>query len=346
VRTLVAGWFSFKDGHATAGDLLSRDVACDWLNRSNVPFDVALAPPFQGGVDLLSVDSKLYSQVLFVCGPFQQGELEAQWLGRFAHCRLLGLNLSMELPLDQWNPFDFLIERDSTANANPDLVFLAPQRPVPVAGICLVEPYPGAMVDRANAAIQQLTASRNLSRVSIDTRLDVNSAGLRNSSEIESLIARMDVLITTRLHGMVLALKNGVPVIAIDPVAGGAKIQRQAQTIGWPVIFNVDTVNDQALRSALDYCLTDRARAEARQCAQHAVTCVETLRDRFVRTLLQPHELNHRFQARLASPAANSWIASRLPKNPAASTTASPEAEPRKSIAHRIARLWRGTRRD
>jgi hypothetical protein len=292
------------------------------------------------------VDPNLYSQVLFVCGPFQQGELEARLLDRFAHCRLLGLNLSMELPLDQWNPFDFLIERDSTAAANPDLVFLARQNQAPIVGICLVEPYPGARVDHANAAIQRLTAGRTMSQVSIDTRLDVNSAGLRNPDEIESLIARMDVLITTRLHGMVLALKNGVPVIVIDPMAGGAKIQRQAQTIGWPIIFNVDTVTDEALRVALDYCLTDDARTEARQCGRHAVSLVEALRERFVQTLKQPDELDRRFQTRLNSTADRNWMAPHFPVNPADSTPATPESEPGKSIARRIARLLGGTRRD
>ena len=49
---------------------------------------------------------------------------------------------------------------------------------------------------------------------------------LRTAEEVESLIARMDVVLTTRLHGLVLALKHGVPVVAIDPIAGGAKLRR------------------------------------------------------------------------------------------------------------------------
>ena len=71
-------------------------------------------------------------------------------------------------------------------------------------------------------------------RVKIDTRLDTNQTGLRTPAEVESVIRKMDVVMTTRLHGLVLAIKNGVPVIAIDPVAGGAKIKRQAESIDWP----------------------------------------------------------------------------------------------------------------
>jgi hypothetical protein len=51
MKTLVAGWFSFEQMGATAGDLMARDLACDWLERAGHSYDVALAPPFSGGVD-------------------------------------------------------------------------------------------------------------------------------------------------------------------------------------------------------------------------------------------------------------------------------------------------------
>jgi len=38
------------------------------------------------------------------------------------------------------------------------------------------------------------------------------------------------------LHGLVLALKNGIPVLAVDPVAGGAKVAAQAAAWDWPVL--------------------------------------------------------------------------------------------------------------
>jgi hypothetical protein len=105
-------------------------------------------------------------------------------------------------------------------------------------------------------------------------------------------------------------------------------------------------VTDQALRVALDYCLTDDARKEARHCSRHAVTSVEALRERFVQTLKQPDELDRRFQTRLNSTSDRSWMASHVPVNPGDSTTATPESESGKSIARRIARLLGGTRRD
>ena len=76
MKTLVAGWFSFEEGHATAGDLLARDVACRWLAEAGQQFDVALAAPFSGGVDWRQVDPHDYLQIVFVCGPFHRSKLE------------------------------------------------------------------------------------------------------------------------------------------------------------------------------------------------------------------------------------------------------------------------------
>ena len=289
-KTLLAGWFSFEMRGATAGDLLAADLAGEWLERANCSYDIALAPPFRGGVDWRSVDPESYSNVVFVCGPLRENyEPAPELLSRFADCYKIGLNLSMFTPLDKWNPFDFLLERDSSVDARPDVVFLSRQTPVPVVGVVLVEPYEEGETKIANAAVHRLVTSREMSVVNIDTRLDINSTGLRSSAEIESLIARTDVVVTTRLHGMVLALKNGIPAVAIDSELGGAKIRRQAETIGWPVVFNVDDLTDERLQEAFKYCLTEDARVKVRECSERAMKTVEGVRDEFISVLSRPN---------------------------------------------------------
>lgn len=285
MKTLVVGWFSFKEGHATAGDLLAGELVCDWLDRFSCPYNIAVDPPFGGGINWRLTNPKDYSHVVFVCGPFQQGELEAQFFTHFTGCHIMGLDLTMLVPLDQWNPFDFLIERDSSVSAHPDITFLSPRKLVPIVGICLVEPYETGLTEVANAAIHRLISSREISIVEIDTRLDTNITGLRTPAEIESLLARMDVVITTRLHGTVLALKNGVPTISIDPEAGGAKIVRQAETIGWPVVFVGDSLTDAELQKAFDYCLTEEAKEKVKECCERATRMVEEIGDEFIKEL-------------------------------------------------------------
>jgi hypothetical protein len=283
LRVLVAGWFSFSSGHATAGDLLARDLACAWLTNAGLAHDVALAPPFPGGLNWRDTRAADYSHVVFVCGPFQRRPgVEEPFLAHFADCRLIGLNLSMLVPLDVWNPFDVLFERDSSASARPDMVFLSREPLVPVVGRCLVEPYEPSYWAVANEAIARLLTTRDAAVVEIDTRLDVNSTGLRTPAAIESLIARVDLLVTTRLHGLVLAIKHGVPVIAIDPMGDGAKILRQAATIAWPVVFAADRLDDAELQRAFDYCRTEDAKTTALACKAKATQLLAALPSTFV----------------------------------------------------------------
>ena len=286
MKTLVAGWFSFEQMGASAGDLLARDVACEWLERAGRSYEIALAPPFEGGVDWRAADPAEYAEVLFVCGPVGNGPPLVEFLERFRGRRLIGLNVTMLDRIETWNPFDVLYERDSSATTRPDLAFLARAEHVPVVGVVLIDAQPeygeGDLHDPAHRAIDELLATRAGAAVRIDTRLDANATGLRTPAEIESLIARMDVVVTTRLHGLVLALKNGVPALAVDSVAGGAKVSRQAESVGWPIVLRADALDGESLRQAFDHCLTGSARDSAAACARRAATILEALRDDFV----------------------------------------------------------------
>jgi hypothetical protein len=286
MRTLIAGWFSYDQMGATAGDLLALGLVREWLKAAQHDYDIALAAQFPGGVDWRLVDPTRYSHVVFVCGPFLNRRIEREFLDRFKMCRLVGLNLSMLEPLELWNPFDLLWERDSSVSCRPDITYLSTQHLVPVVGCLLVHPQPEygqrAMHETINEAVGRLLASSELAVVPIDTRLDTNRSDLRNPAEIESLIARMDAVVTTRLHGMVLALKNGVPALAIDPISGGAKLKRQADAAGWRVAFAPEDVSDKILTDALDYCLTEQAKTAARQCAARARETIRHVQDEFI----------------------------------------------------------------
>ncbi|MBA2360241.1 MAG: polysaccharide pyruvyl transferase family protein [Actinobacteria bacterium] len=285
-RTLVVGWFSFDQMGATAGDLLARDIVRGWLEDAGHRVDIAVAPPFSGGVDWREVDSHAYSHVVFVCGPFGNGPPVDELLERFSGVPLIGVDLTMLEPLEAWNPFQLLLERDSSRAVRPDLAFLAEPDPVPVVGLVLIgkQPEYGDRDQNQAAAdlLRRLLGRRAAAVVPIDTRLDENATGLRTPSEIESLIGRMDVVATTRLHGLVLALKQGVPAVVIDPVAGGGKIMRQAEVIGWERAFRVDEVSDAILDHAFDACLAGEAGDRARACADRAREHLSDVRGRFL----------------------------------------------------------------
>lgn len=286
MKTLVVGWFSYEKCNVTAGDLMARDLVCNWLENLGYAYDVALASPLSGGVNWRLVDPSIYSHIVFVCGPFPYIKETIEFLLRFNSCQLVGLDLSMIEPLDVWNPFDVLLERDSSAYSRPDITFLSQQTFVPVVGVILVHPQP-EYKDKGrhqvvNDAVNRLIASKQMVAIPIDTCLDPNSTNLRNAVEVESLIARMDFVVTTRLHGTVLALKNGVPAIAIDPIAGGAKVLQQTQTIGWNTVFTTDTLTDEALQTAFEYCQTETARIEVQKCRERAIKTLTEVHKEFI----------------------------------------------------------------
>ena len=82
----------------------------------------------------------------------------------------------------------------------------------------------------------------------------------------------MDVVVTTRLHGLVFALRGGVPALAIDPIAGGAKVAGQAEAIGWPAILPPEETD--RLGELYDW----EARVRARACADAGRAGAELVR--------------------------------------------------------------------
>ncbi len=290
MKSLVAGWFSFDEVVATVGDLLARDVLCGWLDRARIAYEVANAPLVGGGIDWRTADPADYDRVIFVCGPFGRRPLPAQLVERFGGRPLVGVDLTMLEGEGAWNPFDLLFERDGAANdrARPDLSFAAEPTPaLPVTAVLLAQAqgeYSDGLHRAAAEAIARLPDVRPTALFHTDTDL-LDADRVRSAAEVTSLIARSDVVVTTRLHGLVLALREGVPAVAIDPIAGGAKVTRQAEAIGWPAVLSAASVRDEALGEAFDFCLTSEARARARECAAGAQRELADLEKTFVAAL-------------------------------------------------------------
>jgi hypothetical protein len=289
MRALVAGWFSFEFMGGTAGDLLACDVVSGWLREAECPYDVAVTEALGTGVDWRAVDPADYTHVIFVCGPLGNGEPATTLFQRFAHARLLGVDLSMLHPVDDWNPFAVLLERDSDRAARPDIAILAERPAVPLVGVVLVheqKEYARGRHREVHSAIEAAVEGLDVAAVRIDTCLDPpNTTGFRTPGQIETAISRMDVIVTTRLHGLVLGLKHGIPVVAVDPIEGGAKIARQATTLGWPHTLTPDRVTPAAIRSQLLTCLSAEARVLARRCRDDARVSLTGTRIEFIQAV-------------------------------------------------------------
>ncbi|HEX6472516.1 MAG TPA: polysaccharide pyruvyl transferase family protein [Streptosporangiaceae bacterium] len=274
-RVLIVGWPSFVEGVATAGDVLAMEAAGRRLEAAGVPHDMAWSPVFRpGGLTLDRAEPRRYTHLLFVCGPLHGPDVE-ELHRRYAHCRRVAVGVSVT---DGHAPaaagFDALIPRDGvngTGSASRhDLSADVPaDRPgVPVVGVVPAPPQPEygrrGRHDQAAARLLDWLRARDCARVPIDTRLDPREWRLcATAAQLESVIARLDLVVTMRLHGLVLALKNGVPALAIDPIDGGAKVSAQARAWDWPAALTLP-LDEAALEREWAWCLSAEGRAAAR----------------------------------------------------------------------------------
>jgi hypothetical protein len=282
MKTLVVGWFSWPDNNATFGDVQAMEVVTKWLSGEGFDYDVA-GNEFNGveGLPIDGVDPSNYDSFIFVCGPWWGHPL----LEKFSSCFRIGIDISVYC---ENHGFSLLLARDSSTVKNPDLVFEARSDEVQVVGLALVHPQ-SEYGDRqrhsqVEEAVLAYLESEGAAVIRLDTKTKDNNAGISTVSQLEALIRRCDVVISSRLHGMVYSLKNNTPVLAIDCVAGGAKVTAQAQALKWPAIINgngitVDEIKAGVERAMIHKLYIDNVKADASVViAKTKETMIEELR--------------------------------------------------------------------
>lgn len=277
-RALLVGHFS------TVGDVEVLRQTERQLQALGLAYDVTPYTDARQSIDStwlnrFTLDPSRYTHLFVICGPFTPAMAvqHESIFGRFKHCVHIGVNLTMVEPLSAFNPFEVLLERDSDRTVRADLSFREAPSRVPVVGLCLTgfqreygDRHRGAL---AEEKLRRLIQASGAAFIEMDTSVPAaeNRFGLSNAAQFESICSRLDVMLTTRLHGMVLALKNGIPTIAIDPVSGGDKVTSQAHKLGWDAVFDPDLVSDTELQSALERCLSEAGLADARRVRDRAV---------------------------------------------------------------------------
>jgi len=281
---LVAGYFSFPDGYATFGDTAALSHVEGWLQKAGVRYDVACHQSNgRVGVELKDVDPSNYDIFVFVCGPWKANNIGL--LQRFSHCLKVGVDLSIE---DQSAAelFDLLYPRDMGGQHNPDIVVSTVSARRRLLGVCLVHTQAeyGARQrhERVHAMVEQYLEESGHAYIFLDTLHRANKYGIPSQTSFESLLSRLDAVITSRLHGAVFSLKQGVPFVAIDPVAGGAKVTAQAKALGWPYILSGDLVTTNQISEMVDSCLRPEARSSVDVARDAAIKTVASIESRFI----------------------------------------------------------------
>ncbi|MFI8852042.1 polysaccharide pyruvyl transferase family protein [Streptomyces sp. NPDC053499] len=290
-RALLTGWFSFLEGEATAGDVLALRRVERVVREAGVAYDIAWSPGFRPGeLSLEAVRPADYGLLLFVCGPCS-GPQTAALHERFAHCRRIAVGVSVVDPEETAvRGFHEVIARDGPSlEPSPDLSAgirpRADRLPPVVATVLTTGQHEYAGHRRHEETVRRVTAwlgARDCARLEVETRLDTGDWRLCGTPEqLDAVLARVDLVVTNRLHGLVLALRSGVPVIAVDPVAGGAKVSAQARALGWPAVIPAERLDEDTLSHWWGWARGEGvARAAAYADAPPPEPLVEALRSR------------------------------------------------------------------
>lgn len=287
-RALITGWFSNKRGGATIGDLLSAEMVAEWLSEWNIPHDIAdVTGTFVNAVDWRRVKPNRYAFLIFVCGPLvMRSRFQRGLINRFKrHSKLIGLNLSIIHSKDRdRQPFDVLIERDSAWRVNPDIVFGAPKADRNLVGIILRGKQIEYGIERCKyVEIQEmfnkLIAEYDCASFTFNTEIKNYIDAVDDYKSLEILISRFDAILTTRLHGAVFAIKNGVPVIAVDQILGGAKVSKVLSAIEWPYCFIAGQFTYSDLSRAFKSILSKDCSAEIEYSNNLALKQISLIRE-------------------------------------------------------------------
>lgn len=260
---MLTGWPSFVHGEATAGDVLAMEAVSRALEEAGAECHAVWSPVMRpDGLTLERADPADYTHLVFACGPLHGEQIEALH-HRYSHCRRIAVGVSVVDPDEPAvTGFDVVLPRDAPGEeARLDLSVAAPPSPhLPAVGVVLSpgqkEYGPKRLHKQIETELTDWLGSRRCARVPLDTRLDPRDwRHAATPSELEAAVQRLDLVVTTRLHGLVLALRNGVPALAVDPVAGGAKVAAQARAWGWPAVI---VTPEQATPPFLHHATLDR----------------------------------------------------------------------------------------
>lgn len=294
-RRILVAWFGSFDGHGTIGDLRSLEAVVSHLvgRGHDVRHATAaeLAIPGAARVKWDEVAPEHMDLLLFVCGPILKRHPETGALfARFAAGVMAGLGVSI-LPADDpnfLNPFRKVFARQGLRERYGDVAIVAPKgidletihrgndaerRKECVIGVCLrgnQGEYGAARCKAAEVAtlfeqLSSLVVRHGNGRI-LEIENQLRRAAIP-ADEIEKRYEQCDLVLTSRFHGAMMAMRAGVPFIAIDQIAGGAKVEPLLRDLGWRSIYRVDAVNALAIvRDGLDLIVDPRADELARAC--------------------------------------------------------------------------------
>lgn len=256
--TLLCWWGSIPGG-VTIGDLMAVNNLSAELHARGHEHAILSHPRFamDGHIKCrtLPLIKSEVRTLVFVCGPLLSNPRLLTLFRMFPAARKLAVGVSV-LPSESTinRLVSGFVARDGMSPCFFDLALddvkpvFVPDRNRPLrVGLCFrgrQKEYGTAncKAGRAESLLERVAATLSACPVRISTELSYNSA-----DHILSQLEEVDLVLTTRLHGSLLSLALGKPVIAVDQIAGGAKVLPLLKRIEWPYVLPVEKASEQQM---------------------------------------------------------------------------------------------------
>ena len=261
--TLILWWGSYGfSGGPTIGDLMAVDNLSRHLTSAGV--EHAIVSHSELGFNHHFNVTDIYSlkpakNICFVCGPLMANPNLVDFLKKQIDAKKSAVGVSVLYEQSKFNrQFDLIVPRDGVA---PSYFDLAVSKVSPVeykekpksVGVCLRGNQKEYGKDRLSLAKKALDMTNELIKTSGLEPVFINTVlSKTNTAEyINNQFRSVDLMFTTRMHGTLLSLAAGKPVIALDQIPGGAKVADICKKVNWPYIFSVESTTQEMLTKAL-----------------------------------------------------------------------------------------------
>jgi hypothetical protein len=277
-RAAILWWGSFPYGQVTIGDYMSVVALCDALTRRGIAFDIvrreAAFEPIPSIAEYSSKERSFdpetapeYAACAFVCGP-----LPSEWpdgrarLLAFSNARRIAVGASLGTEQGREHAlrtFHTLLCRDGFGRAWMDMS-LACNWPANLRhqreGIAVCwrghEAFYGEIC--ANAPVEAIAAAlldaEKRTAKSITTDIKAWPSDIHT---LDRQFGDFDTMLTTRLHGTLLCLRNRTPFVSVDQQIGGGKVTAVARAVQWPLAIGVESLSFVKLRKLLHAALQE-----------------------------------------------------------------------------------------
>jgi hypothetical protein len=294
-QKIFIAWYGSFLNNGTIGDYLSVRSLTHYLKKNNFDFDYASYKPFDGlegnRIPLENVNPDQYDVLIFCCGPILKNHPVLPGLfEKFSSAYRIGIGVSL-FPKDHfnyYNPFDYVIAREHGEKSYEDIAILSGgnvQKNKPAGGKITVGMVlrneqaeygiDNCKAEKANGYLRALAETLTGKRKNFFDKilfrfrkeegdiLEINNhletSGL-TPQEIETLYFRCNIILTTRFHGAMIALKNDIPFIAIDQIKAGGKVYDLVSKNGYPFVWRIDKVfSNTILKAALSLLRNEHA---------------------------------------------------------------------------------------